>query len=548
LKVVDLFCGAGGFSEGFQQAGFEVVFAVDNWEQAVITHKRNHPGSLTIIDDVVRISYLSDEEFHKIIPDTEIIIGSPPCVSFSSSNKSGKADKSEGIKLIRAFLRIVARKKWKENSILKYWIMENVPNSRFFIDDKYSANDLDLDGKNTLLVKNSTSDIYNASYFGVPSRRKRYFCGEFPEPVKTNGKESKLPLSHILSALGKPYEKFESFIVDPIYDQKMFGSEVTDHHYIHKVAKYQWENAKRLKQDKGYMGRMPFPENINKPARTIMATMTFGARESMIFADSNGGFRAPTIREVASLMSFPISYNFYGSSIGLKYRLVGNAVPPCMAYAFAKAILKNENNYSEIKQNINNFRPSEQFIDFNGKDIQEHVENRKYSKARFKYHIPYMIIDRYRVELSNHSSDFEKHDFIWEVEIHKGQGPAAKKFHPIIYEGKFTEVEKTSIHEFLTTINKKMVSSNEFQVIYCMTSSERKIKGFFGPIELLEAIKTYLNDVPLEDKPISILIDDQIIYIPKRICIGYFVLDEIVNYMKRLGEENGQRVKKAKIT
>ena len=66
-------------------------------------------------NDVLKISNLPDEEFELLIPDSEVIIGSPPCVSFSNSNKSGNNDKSEGIQLILAFLRIVARKKWKKD-------------------------------------------------------------------------------------------------------------------------------------------------------------------------------------------------------------------------------------------------------------------------------------------------------------------------------------------------------------------------------------------------------------------------------------------------
>ena len=128
MRVADFYCGGGGFSEGFRQAGFEIVFAVDKWEPAVTTYRANKPGCKVIQDDVIRISNLPDEEFDKLVPDTEIIIGSPPCVAFSSSNKSGNGDKTLGIKLLKAYLRIVARKKFKKNSILRYWALENVPN------------------------------------------------------------------------------------------------------------------------------------------------------------------------------------------------------------------------------------------------------------------------------------------------------------------------------------------------------------------------------------------------------------------------------------
>ena len=113
MRIADFFCGGGGFSEGFRQAGFEIVFAVDKWEPAILTYKGNKPGVNAIQDDVIRISELSDEEFENLIPDSEVIIGSPPCQAFSHSNKSGNGDKELGIKLIKAYLRIVARKKYK---------------------------------------------------------------------------------------------------------------------------------------------------------------------------------------------------------------------------------------------------------------------------------------------------------------------------------------------------------------------------------------------------------------------------------------------------
>lgn len=122
VRVADFFCGGGGFSEGFCQAGFEIVFAVDKWEPAVTTYKGNKPGVNVIKDDVIRISQLTNDEFEKMVPDSEVIIGSPPCQSFSHSNKSGNADKTLGIQLIEAYLRIIARKKFKQGSVLKYWV------------------------------------------------------------------------------------------------------------------------------------------------------------------------------------------------------------------------------------------------------------------------------------------------------------------------------------------------------------------------------------------------------------------------------------------
>lgn len=206
----------GGFSEGFRQAGFDVIWAVDIWQPAVDTHKENHPKGETIKGDVIKLSKLPDEEFNKLIPDSEIIIGSPPCTAFSNSNKSGNGDKANGIKLFEAYLRIIARKKFKKNSILKYWILENVPKVQIHIREKYTAKQLEIEGDFELIVKGGNTGIYNAKYFGVPSSRERFFCGEFPKPIQVFEDEKELiPLKSILSYLGEPKEKLHADITDP---------------------------------------------------------------------------------------------------------------------------------------------------------------------------------------------------------------------------------------------------------------------------------------------------------------------------------------------
>jgi len=200
MKVVDLFCGAGGFSEGFERAGFEIIKAYDIWTPAILTHNMNHGNGKNpaLKGNVFDISMLDDDEFEKAIPDSEIIIGSPPCVSFSNSNNSGKADKTDGIKLINAFLRIVARKMFKPKSKLKYWVMENVVNSKNYIKDEYTMEDLDCSylGNHKLIIPNK--EIFNMKYFGVPTNRKRFICGEFPILNNLNDDKTLIVLDDIL--------------------------------------------------------------------------------------------------------------------------------------------------------------------------------------------------------------------------------------------------------------------------------------------------------------------------------------------------------------
>ncbi len=366
LRVVDFFCGAGGFSEGFRQQGFNVVMGIDNWNPAVITHNINHD----LEDKVTDILIFENCDVSKIdeqIKDSEVIVGSPPCVSFSMSNNAGKADKTLGIRLILSYLRIVAYKKFKKNSVLKAWYMENVPNSRNYVAEKYSFEDLELSdfaksiGKNpkdiAIKVKNNGT-VLTAADYGSPQKRQRFVCGEFVEtgeflnPKKTHEGEP-VSLGSILGKMPKPNETAKKVWADPNYSQlKLTSDKISDHYYDTGVFETEWRESKYLKENHPFMGKMSFPENNTKPSRTIMATRSASTREAIIYKSEtkrigNGEYRLPTIREVSTLMGFPYCYQFSGSE-GTKWRLIGNAVCPHMSFALALAI-KEKMGLSTIK-------------------------------------------------------------------------------------------------------------------------------------------------------------------------------------------------------
>lgn len=86
LSVIDFFFGAGGGAEGFRQMGFEIIRGYDHWKSAIDTYNHNFGTN----SKVKNILDFSDIEEIEALPNTDVIIGSPPCVSFSSSNNSGK--------------------------------------------------------------------------------------------------------------------------------------------------------------------------------------------------------------------------------------------------------------------------------------------------------------------------------------------------------------------------------------------------------------------------------------------------------------------------
>ena len=363
LKVIDIFCGAGGFSEGFRQQGFEIVMGIDNWDPAIRTF--NHNFNLQCSTRNVLDFENSIEEIENL-PDTEIIIGSPPCVTFSNSNNSGKADKSTGIRLTKIFLRIVAIKKYKKGSTLKAWLMENVTNSTYHLKDHYTFRDLrltkwaklrKLDPLSTAIVLKENQHIINSANYGSPQIRKRVISGEFietgklivPAPLYQEQEEDGnlppyLTLGWIRNNMPKPtLQKSNHLINDPLYPSvKIKRSELSDHFYDTGLYKCVWKNSEYLKTNHPYMGRMSFPENEKNPSRTICATNIGTSRESIIYKSDfdrsgDGAYRTPTVREAATIMSFPYTYQFVASE-GSKHRLVGNAVCPSVSRAFAAKV------------------------------------------------------------------------------------------------------------------------------------------------------------------------------------------------------------------
>jgi len=534
MRVADFFCGGGGFSEGFRQAGFEIVFAVDRWEPAVLTYKGNKPGVNVIQDDVIRISELDDEEFENLVPDSEVIIGSPPCQAFSNSNKSGNGDKALGIKLIEAYLRIIARKKHKPNSVLRYWVLENVPSVKEYIREKYTAKDLGLKGEFSLIPHGENSGIYNAKYYGAPTNRKRYLCGEFPELQQTHDDESVITLGKVLESLGEPLTQSNDLIRDINYPELVLPrSEITDYKYIYRLAPFEWNTAKRLKEDKGYMGKMSFPENIEKPSRTVMATISAGSREAMVLKNGKSGYRLPTVREAATMMSFPIDYWFYGKSKATKHTLVGNAVPPKMSYAVAKAIALDADeviptHYMRIEHNMDL-----DFYNLNGEKYHISKEKPKREGSKFKYHIPYLILLAYRVEFTNYHSEFDNKKYLWDAEIHFSQGKnKAKIYQPHISEDDFDDKYSLLVRGYINDMQTKLLSYNELQKAFCMTNQQRKCMDLIGPYELLESIKKFISkSIPKKEQMRMIAIEQEQKKMPLAIIIGYYILKKLADDM-----------------
>jgi len=475
FKVADFFCGGGGFSEGFRQMGFDVVYALDLWEPAIRTHELNHPECKADKRNILELDNI--EKIDSVVPDTEIIIGSPPCVAFSGSNKAGKADKSLGIRLIEAYLRIVA---WKQKKgALKYWLLENVPNSGKFIKDKYSFEELGLPGKGILKIPRR--GIYNAADFGAPQTRKRFVCGDYPRPKKSHRTSDWVTISDVCDALGDPLKPPSKVLIkDPNYPNlELWSSDLSDHYYDTRVEEWEWKSAERAKRDHGYMGKMSFPEDKKRPSRTVMATQSASTREAMLLDSSKGGYRMPTIREIASFMSFPITYQFEGNNEGTKFRLVGNAVCCKMSAALAKAIAEKEDLKPSPVETINFSNRPRPSLDLRGRRRKHKSRNPRRPNAKYARHVPYLKIRSFSVR--------------WTCYVHRGSGKGAKKVNVptklmemLLHQFGGIKLFEKALDEFF---DRRIPDGNTLQKIYCMTYEN----GMMGPDEALEGIKEIID-------------------------------------------------------
>ena len=177
--VLDLFCGCGGMSLGFEEAGYHVLLGIDIWKDALETYKYNHKQSKTLCADMASLNPVEVEKLldgHKI----DVIIGGPPCQGFSIAGKRIVDD--ERNKLYKGFVRMV------NYFQPKAFVMENVPNI------------LSIGGGavKEAIIKDFEELGYHievqvmlASNYGVPQNRRRaVFVGtrnnavyEFPAPI-----------------------------------------------------------------------------------------------------------------------------------------------------------------------------------------------------------------------------------------------------------------------------------------------------------------------------------------------------------------------------
>lgn len=176
LSAIDLFCGAGGLSLGFKEAGFKILLGLDAWEDAVITYRKNLSGTKGVVCDITCIDpndLLKNYEINS--SDVDVIIGGPPCQGFSLSGNRILSDPRNS--LYKHFVRFVSEIKPKA------FVMENVPGLLSLFDGKVEESvkqDFETLG---YVVQDK---ILHSEEYGVPQKRRRVFFVGIRKDVYTH--------------------------------------------------------------------------------------------------------------------------------------------------------------------------------------------------------------------------------------------------------------------------------------------------------------------------------------------------------------------------
>lgn len=336
-KVIDLFCGAGGLSKGFEEAGFKIEMAIDMWEDAIKTYNYNHINNVA---KSMNIHDLTNEYLESISNEITGVIGGPPCQGYSTVGTRDVNDPRNH--LYKEYYRVVKALK------PKFFVIENVKGLLTL--NKGSFKD-DIIQHFSELGYNVEYKLLNASDYGVPQNRKRvFFVGikegvyEFPAPlnykVSTEEALSDLPSLDVLDLFSSVY-KF-----DPQNDYQRYMRQKSDTVQNHEPTKHAKKTIEIISKipnggkitdlSKEYWEIRKYNKAFQRMNSTLPSnTIDTGHRNYFHYSEN----RVPSVRESARLQSFTDDFIFLGSKTS-QYKQVGNAVPPLLAFYIAKQIKK----------------------------------------------------------------------------------------------------------------------------------------------------------------------------------------------------------------
>ncbi|MBD2566972.1 DNA cytosine methyltransferase [Anabaena lutea] len=308
---VDLFCGAGGITQGFLQAGFTPLASLEISPIASATHKRNFPQCHHLCEDIERFN--SKDFLQKIgLPEINVVVGGPPCQGFSVAGKRDPKDPRN--KLFYEFVRVVSEiRPW-------YVVMENVPG--ILTIQNGVVKQAIIEAFESIGYPHISVAILESAAYGVPQIRPRaiFIANRFGMP-------NPYPKSQLNP---EEYKPIESAISDlPAYTRiPEINHEWTKHspEYMERIAQVPPGGSLYEKYVDAFKRQYP-----GKPSMTVK--------------ENHGGThihpylnRVISAREMARLQTFPDSFIFEGSMKKAMWQ-IGNAVPPRLAECIGYALI-----------------------------------------------------------------------------------------------------------------------------------------------------------------------------------------------------------------
>jgi DNA (cytosine-5)-methyltransferase 1 len=364
MVVLDLFCGAGGMSRGFENEGFFVAAGIDSDEHACRTHAANFLSKTRQLDLSRITSPAQVREVMKDlnIPRVDVVVGGPPCQGFSVVGRARirsltQAEQREAIlsrnELYRNFFVFV------EALQPAIFIMENVQTMRTWDDGVYFDDMLRLTRS---LGYDPSADVLNAVDFGVPQIRRRQFVVgsrlgrmfRFPSPSGLDPVTLEEAIGDLPAVQAPCLEEVQPYsarrtgqyqllmrsrnrgeeaglvrdhVARPIRDddREIFTAMEPGHRNTDIDPRYRRYKEDSFK-DKYYKLR---PE---APSVTITAHM---AKDGYRYIHYDGEqCRTLSVREAARIQSFDDAFKFCGHRTN-RYQQIGNAVPPLLARELA---------------------------------------------------------------------------------------------------------------------------------------------------------------------------------------------------------------------
>lgn len=348
LTCIDLFCGCGGLSRGFMDAGYNVLLGIDFDEAALNSFEKNHGNAKALKLD------LFNHDNIKVITDylkennqtLDVLIGGPPCQGFSIAGPRDMNDKRN--MLYSAMVKLA------DSAKPRAVLLENVP-GMLQTNDGIGAKRI-VEDFAKIGYKMVPKLLYAPDY-GIPQIRKRvFFVGlrdsskTFEFPVATVKKENYITCEQAIGDLpaleGIYGDEIQQYPCSPQseYQKMMRKNSKEIHNHIgtihdEKTLKFlamvpEGKNYKALPKE--YEGIYKYHEALTryhskKPSPTINTCHRSHFHYKYL--------RIPTVRESARLQSFPDDFIFYGTK-AQQYRQVGNAVPPMLGKVVAEQLKK----------------------------------------------------------------------------------------------------------------------------------------------------------------------------------------------------------------